>query len=291
MLGSSSNAEDDGAGLIPRALAHIFSSSEALAAKGWEFNMTASMLEVYNEMLQDLLKEDASKPKRKAQPMDEQKPPPKLDIKHDGKSPATVVGATTVEVGSREELQQLLDRALRARSIGKTAMNERSSRSHCVFTLRIQGACAATDEEVDGVLNLIDLAGSERLSRSGATGDRAKETAHINKSLAALGDVIKGLAAGDKHVPFRNSKLTYLLQPCLGGDAKCVRERARARALGPLHGRIRLTPRASTLRARPHARRCLMFVNVAHEESSASESLCSLRFAQKVNACEIRGRK
>ena len=256
MLGEGNTAADERAGLIPRAMDHIFTSAEALGDKGWSFTMTASMLEVYNEQLQDLLKEDAGKPKRKAQPMDATKESAKLEIKHDGKNnPAVVVGATTVQVSTREELEALLERALKARSVGKTAMNARPSRSHCVFTLRIQGACGETNEEVDGVLNLIDLAGSERLSRSGATGERMKEAQHINKSLSALGDVIAALASGEKHVPFRNSKLTYLLQPCLGGDCKA-----------------------------------LMLCNVAHEASSASETLSTLRFAAKVNSVELKRR-
>jgi kinesin family protein C1 len=102
------------------------------------------------------------------------------------------------------------------------------------------------------VLNLIDLAGSERLNKSGATGDRLKETQAINKSLSCLSDVIFSIAKKEEHVPFRNSKLTYLLQPCLGGDSKT-----------------------------------LMFVNLSPEVSSTGESICSLRFAARVNSCEI----
>jgi kinesin family member C1 len=103
-----------------------------------------------------------------------------------------------------------------------------------------------------GIINLVDLAGSERLARSGAVGDQLKETQAINKSLAALGDVISSLGSKEKHVPYRNSKLTYLLQQSLGGSGKA-----------------------------------LMLVNVAPSAESAGETLCSLRFAAKVNATEI----
>ncbi|KAJ6706942.1 KINESIN-LIKE PROTEIN [Salix viminalis] len=156
------------------------------------------------------------------------------------------------ETISIEEISSLLRQAAQSRSVGKTQMNEQSSRSHFVFTLRISGVNEGTEQQVQGVLNLIDLAGSERLSRSGATGDRLKETQAINRSLSSLSDVIFALAKKEDHVPFRNSKLTYLLQPCLGGDSKT-----------------------------------LMFVNISPDPASVGESLCSLRFAARVNACEI----
>ncbi|KAI5014859.1 hypothetical protein ZWY2020_056249 [Hordeum vulgare] len=205
---------NDQKGLIPRSLEQIFETSQSLMSQGWKYKMQASMLEIYNETI--------------------------------------VSDLTIVDVRSINEVSSLLKRAAQSRSVGKTQMNEESSRSHCVFTLRIFGVNEGTDQQVQGVLNLIDLAGSERLNKSGVTGDRLKETQAINKSLSSLSDVIFSIAKKEEHIPFRNSKLTYLLQPCLGGDSKT-----------------------------------LMFVNLSPEVSSTSESICSLRFAARVNSCEI----
>ena len=133
-------------------------------------------------------------------------------------------------------------------------MNAQSSRSHTLFLLYITGTHAASGQTLSGCLNLVDLAGSERTGRSGAEGQRMKEACAINKSLSTLGDVFKAIGEGAKHVPYRNSKLTHLLAPCLGGDGKT-----------------------------------LMLVNVAPEPESAEESMHSLQFAAKVNAVELGG--
>eukprot|EP00558_Chaetoceros_sp_UNC1202_P008269 CAMPEP_0197235250 /NCGR_PEP_ID=MMETSP1429-20130617/2730_1 /TAXON_ID=49237 /ORGANISM="Chaetoceros sp., Strain UNC1202" /LENGTH=144 /DNA_ID=CAMNT_0042693795 /DNA_START=41 /DNA_END=475 /DNA_ORIENTATION=+ len=133
-------------------------------------------------------------------------------------------------------------------------MNAVSSRSHSVFMLHLNGVNEDSGTVVEGALNLCDLAGSERLGRSGAGNDTKllRETQAINKSLSCLGDVFTALSNGSSHVPFRNSKLTYLLQDCLSGDGKAM-----------------------------------MFVNLSPTMESSNESLCSLRFAQRVNQVEL----
>merc|ERR1719375_2777497 len=134
-------------------------------------------------------------------------------------------------------------------------MNEQSSRSHSMFALYLKGTNAELGTELHGALHLVDLAGSERLDRSGATGDRLKETQNINRSLSSLADVFLAKAEGRGHVPFRNSKLTHLMEPCLSG-----------------HGKT------------------LMLVTVSPEKENAHESLCSLRFAKQVGQCNTGGK-
>ncbi|XVF04009.1 hypothetical protein REPUB_Repub05bG0043500 [Reevesia pubescens] len=245
MMGKPGQPEEKG--LIPRSLEQIFQTKQALQPQGWRYEMQVSMLEIYNETIRDLLSTS-----RDASRIENGVAGKQYTIKHDANGNTQVSDLTIVDVQSSREVSFLLDRAAHSRSVGKTQMNEQSSRSHFVFTMRITGVNESTEQQVQGVLNLIDLAGSERLSKSGSTGDRLKETQAINKSLSSLADVIFALAKKEDHVPFRNSKLTYLLQPCLSGDSKT-----------------------------------LMFVNISPEPSSAGESLCSLRFAARVNACEI----
>merc|ERR1719399_929095 len=101
-------------------------------------------------------------------------------------------------------------------------MNSESSRSHSVFALYLMGSNRDLGLELHGALHLVDLAGSERLDKSGATGDRLKETQHINRSLSSLADVFLAKAEKRAHVPFRNSKLTHLMEPCLSGQGKTL---------------------------------------------------------------------
>lgn len=223
-------------GMIPRAVQQIFETASHLEDKGWNYTMEAQYLEIYNETIRDLLAKDVADHK--------------YEIRHDPKTNKTRVSdLCVVPVSKQSEVFSLLRRATHTRSVGATNLNERSSRSHSVFTLRLNGINSITTESCEGVLNLIDLAGSERLAQSGATGDRLKETQAINKSLSCLGDVIAALANKQDHIPYRNSKLTFLLQNSLGGNSKT-----------------------------------LMFVNVSPLPCHFNETLNSLRFATKVRS-------
>lgn len=224
-------------GMIPRAVSQVFDTA-AGSKRGWEYEFSAQMLEIYNETLQDLLATDDT--------------PRKLEIRHLGADKTVVTDLSVIPVKSPEQVYRLLGRAQQNRSQAATLCNERSSRSHSVFTLHITGRNSATGEVLSGDLNLIDLAGSERLNSSGSVGDRLKETQAINKSLTCLGDTIYALGSKGGHVPYRNSKLTFLLQNSLGGNSKT-----------------------------------LMFVNVSPVAANFNETLNSLRFAAKVNSCQI----
>ena len=161
----------------------------------------------YNETINDLLGKGEFDKK-------------KHDIKHDTKTGrTTVTDVNVVSLSSPSQVRTLLSLAQGRRTVAATLMNERSSRSHSVFTLRTRGENALTGESCEGSLNLVDLAGSERLEKSGAGADkdRLRETQSINKSLSALGDVIaalgeKGEGKNDKHIPYRNSKVGVVVK-------------------------------------------------------------------------------
>ena len=157
-------------------------------------------------------------------------------------------GLVVQKVSSVEEVLDLMRFGERNRAVGATAMNERSSRSHSIFTMRVASESKVTGCKTQACLHLIDLAGSERVSRSEATGERLKEAQHINKSLSALGDVISALASKQSHIPYRNSKLTFLLADSLNGSAKV-----------------------------------LMLSHIAPEEDNCSETVSTLHFATRVS--------
>ncbi|XP_074583366.1 kinesin-like protein KIN-14P [Curcuma longa] len=153
---------------------------------------------------------------------------------------------------STEEVVELMNLGQKNRAACSTSMNERSSRSHSCLTIHVHGKELASGTVLRGCLHLVDLAGSERVNKSEVKGDRLKEAQHINKSLAALGDVISALAQKNSHVPYRNSKLTQLLQDSLGGQAKT-----------------------------------LMFVHISPEVDALSETLSTLKFAERVATIEL----
>ncbi|KAG2569030.1 hypothetical protein PVAP13_7NG367400 [Panicum virgatum] len=159
----------DQKGIIPRSLEQIFKTSQSLESQGWKYSMQASMLEIYNESIRDLLA--PGRPNSFDMTTSKQ-----YTIKHDSHGNTTVSDLTIIDVFSIADVTNLLEKASHSRSVGKTQMNEQSSRSHFVFTLKISGSNENTGQHVQGVLNLIDLAGSERLAKSGSTGDRLKET-------------------------------------------------------------------------------------------------------------------
>ena len=240
-------------GIIPRAVEQILTQATAMQQAGWVYNLSASFLEIYNEELKDLLVDMVGGSLSSGNSE-------KLAIKRSRAGKSYVDGLTEVPIESNDsavgmqQLDALMKVAARSRSVASTKMNAQSSRSHSVFMLHLRGYNQETGAEVHGALNLCDLAGSERLDRTGTNTNatRLRETQSINKSLSCLGDVFNALAQKSSHVPFRNSKLTYLLQDCLSGDGKA-----------------------------------LMFVNLSPTNASSNESLCSLRFAQRVNQVEL----
>lgn len=197
------NAENKG--MIPLSVLKVWEESKRLEEKGWKFEMEGSFVEIYNETLRDLLVDPKVASKKK------------LEIKHDPHTDKTYIPGVTIETfTSPGHVQSLLKKAADNRSVAETMCNEASSRSHSIFMMKISGKNADSGEECEGLLNLIDLAGSERLSNSQATGDRLKETQAINKSLSSLASVFAAIGNGSSHIPFRDSKLTYLLQNSLG---------------------------------------------------------------------------
>ncbi|XP_061675319.1 kinesin-like protein KIFC3 isoform X2 [Syngnathoides biaculeatus] len=224
-------------GINQRALKHLFSEIEERKDM-WSYTVTVSSVEIYNEVLRDLLSKEGEK----------------LDIKinPDGTGQLHVPGLRIIEVKSFQHIKKILATARRNRITFGTQMNQHSSRSHALLCITVQGTDLATGSKTTGKLNLVDLAGSERVWKSGAEGERLKEAQNINRSLLALGDVIQALRARQTHIPFRNSRLTYLLQGSLGKGSKTA-----------------------------------MVVQVSSLESNVGETLCSLKFAQRVCKVEL----
>jgi kinesin family protein 3/17 len=198
-------------GLIYNTFYHIFEHIETMSSE-MEFLVRVSFLEIYNEELRDLIGKDRSA---------------KLEIKESKDTGVYVKGLTSYVVKDGSQIDNVLQTGKKNRTVGATLMNAESSRSHSIFMITIETSeKSVVDGENHikmGKMSLVDLAGSERANKTGATGDRLKEGCKINLSLSALGNVISALVEGKGgHVPYRDSKLTRLLQDSLGGNTKTV---------------------------------------------------------------------
>ncbi|KAF6173958.1 hypothetical protein GIB67_039909 [Kingdonia uniflora] len=203
------------------------------------YELFVSMLEVYNEKIRDLLVENSDQPQKK------------LEIKQTAEGTQEVPGLVEARVYSTDEVWAQLNVGSQNRAVGSTNANELSSRSHSLLRVTVRGENFVNGQKTKSYLWLVDLAGSERVGRTEVDGERLKESQFINKSLSALGDVIHALASKTSHIPYRNSKLTHLLQSSLGGDCKT-----------------------------------LMFVQISPSSADVGETLCSLNFASRVRGIE-----
>ncbi|KAI4301793.1 hypothetical protein L6164_035037 [Bauhinia variegata] len=225
-------------GVNYRTLDELFRISEERQGV-MKYELLVSMLEVYNEKIRDLLADNSTHPSKK------------LEIKQSADGTQEVPGLVEARVYGTEEVWEILKSGNRARSVGSTSANELSSRSHCLLRVTVMGENLINGQKTKCHLWLVDLAGSERVGRIEVEGERLKESQFINKSLSALGDVISALASKSAHIPYRNSKLTHILQSSLGGDCKT-----------------------------------LMFVQISPSATDLGETLCSLNFATRVRGIE-----
>ncbi|XP_029147408.1 kinesin-like protein KIN-14C [Arachis hypogaea] len=225
-------ATSENLGVNYRALNDLFRLSTSRTSS-IEYEIGVQMVEIYNEQVRDLLLNVGI-------------------LTHSQPEGLAVPDASMFHVNAPSDVIKLMDIGLKNRAISATAMNERSSRSHSVVTIHVRGKDLNSGSTLVGNLHLVDLAGSERVDRSEVTGDRLREAQHINKSLSAFGDVIFALSQKSSHVPYRNSKLTQLLQASLGGHAKT-----------------------------------LMFIQINSDVNSYSETMSTLKFAERVSGIEL----
>merc|ERR1719478_956371 len=199
------------------------------------------MIEIYNENIRDLLRD----PKADT-------PKVKFDIMRDSLVGMYVKDLTSEQVHTASHARKLISQGNSNRAVASTGLNDQSSRSHMIVTLTVRTTNKKAGDSYVGKLSLVDLAGSERLAKSQTTGQAQKESMAINKSLSALGTVIASLASSEKHVPYRDSKLTYLLQDSLGGNSKT-----------------------------------LMFVNCGPAQANCAETINSLNFASRAKSVAL----
>merc|ERR1711865_871682 len=224
-------------GVSRRTINEIFKVCEENSAR-YEFTVLGSMLELYRQDLMDLL--DVAKNGRANAK--------KLGVRTDKAGAVMVEGLTEKECKTPQELDDTLEIGIGARKVMATSMNSESSRSHLLFVIKIVSVNRETHDRLHGKILIVDLAGSERLSKSQAI--------EINKSLTALGDVIEALTKGQKQIPYRNHKLTMVMQDSIGGSAKT-----------------------------------LMFVNTSPAASNADETLMSLKYATRAKNITNTGKK
>ncbi|KAL3634051.1 hypothetical protein CASFOL_021105 [Castilleja foliolosa] len=222
-MGTNYNGEEHGSGVIPKVMNTIFCKAEKMKESA-EFLIRVSFIEIFKEEVFDLLDPKTTGPARVP-----------IQIRERASGGITLAGVTEAEVRTKEEMASYLLQGSLCRATGSTNMNTQSSRSHAIFTISMEQrritSSSAGDDVGDDVLvaklHLVDLAGSERAKRTGADGTRLQEGIHINKGLLSLGNVISALGDDKKrkeggHVPYRDSKLTRILQDSLGGNSKTV---------------------------------------------------------------------
>ena len=228
-------------GIIPRSISRLF--SEISTKPEYDFNIQISYLEIYNEIMFDLLPEDGKFLGERAN----------IEFQEDNKGNVIVKGLTKHKVTNEEECFNLLFEGESNRTISEHKLNQGSSRSHCLFMIQLEmkSKIESTEKIMVSKLNFVDLAGSERVKKTGSTGVTLKEATYINRSLTFLEQVVVALTErkgrANDHVPYRQSKLTHILKDSIGGNCKTV-----------------------------------MVANIWPEEQFLQETLSTLNFAQRM---------
>jgi hypothetical protein len=222
-------------GLAPRIIEEIFKLTGQNSDR-FSYTVSASMLELYRNCLVDLLHKGSGSMLASRTPA----------VRTDRQGSVYIENVIEKICQDSKELESVVEMGHQTRTVAATAMNSESSRSHLILTIKVLGVNKETKEKIQGKVLLVDLAGSERLKKSQVTGDMQKEAIEINKSLTALGDVMEALTQRHKQVPYRNHKLTQVMQDSLGGKAKT-----------------------------------LMFVNCSPAESNQEETHMSLKYASR----------
>ncbi|KMZ76271.1 Kinesin-1-like protein PSS1 [Zostera marina] len=201
-----SNCEESNKGLIPRVIEELFRSIECSNERNL-YTIKLSMVEIYMEKIRDLF--DITKDN--------------IQIKESKMHGVFLSGVTEVSIMDKKQALSFLERGISNRTVGATQMNMSSSRSHCLYIFSVQKESRKDKRSKTGKLILVDLAGSEKVEKTGAEGKVFEEAKTINKSLSALGNVINALTTGkSNHIPYRDSKLTRVLQDSLGGFSHCA---------------------------------------------------------------------